>query len=124
MLKKSLANMATSLRKIQDRARRSARATAETEEERSIKALFSERIVKGRPDLFVASTPVPSTPSSETSPMCVLQENVSGFVLVFPLIHVQFSQFTKPKASTSEESGPWAERQHDFNKRFGRNDAL
>ena len=52
--------MANSLRKVQDRARRSSIATTETETERSIKALFSERIVKGRPDLFVPSTPIPT----------------------------------------------------------------
>lgn len=76
--------MANSLRKVQDRARRSSIAnTEETDEERSIKNLFTERIVKGRPDLFVASTPAPSTPSASTptTPRFeVLQSNITGFV--------------------------------------------
>lgn len=83
--------MANSLRKVQDRARRSSIAnTEETDEERSIKNLFTERIVKGRPDLFVASTPAPSTPSASTpsTPRFeVLQSNISGFVD----IHSSFS---------------------------------
>lgn len=77
--------MANSLRKVQERARRSSIASKETETERSIKALFSERIVKGRPDLFVPSTPIPPamTESGASSPLGVLQNNVSGFVVLF-----------------------------------------
>lgn len=61
---------------------RSSKMKEESEADRSIKALFSERIVKGRPDLFVASTPIPSTPTPEPSPMGVLSENITGFVLL------------------------------------------
>ena len=82
MFRRSFQNMANSLREVQDRARRSSIATTETETERSIKALFSERIVKGRPDLFVPSTPLPTDmeESGSSSPLGVLQNNVSGFV--------------------------------------------
>ena len=82
-MRKAFQNMAKSLREVQDRARRSSIAnTAETEDERSIKALFSERIVKGRPDLFVPATPIPPEPSETdaTSPLGVFQTNLSGFV--------------------------------------------
>ncbi|KAK8820213.1 hypothetical protein WA556_000872 [Blastocystis sp. ATCC 50177/Nand II] len=113
VLKNSLKNMANSLRKIQERAMRSSKMKEESEADRSIKALFSERIVKGRPDLFVASTPIPATPTAEPSPKNVLSENITGF----------FSQFSKARSNAPEETGPWAERQRDFNKRFGRNDA-
>ena len=80
MLKNSLKNMANSLRKIQERAMRSSKMKEDSEADRSIKALFSERIVKGRPDLFVASTPIPATPTAEPSPKNVLSENITGFV--------------------------------------------
>ena len=59
----------------------------ETEEERSIQDLFPQRIVKGRPDLFVASTPIPTSPSTPSSVPStpsqtfeVLQSNITGFV--------------------------------------------
>lgn len=74
--------MANSLRQVQERARRSSIAN-ESEEERSIKDLFTQRIVKGRPDLFVASTPAPTTPvtpESASQRFEVLQSNITGFV--------------------------------------------
>ena len=90
----------------------------ETEEERSIKDLFTQRIVKGRPDLFVASTPIPTSPSSpQTSPTTpsqtfeVLQSNITGF----------FSQFAKQQQSEKKEEG--SEKLREFNKRWSRNDS-
>ena len=83
VLKKSLQTVANSLRKVQERARRSSIANVtETEEDRSIKDLFTQRIVKGRPDLFITSTPVPVTPGTpETSQRFeMLQSNITGFV--------------------------------------------
>ena len=117
--------MANSLRKVQDRARRSSIATTETETERSIKALFSERIVKGRPDLFVPSTPIPTDmdESEVSSPLGVLQNNVSGFVIFLCVPHVQFSQFLKQSSSASTEGDDQDAKQRDFNKRMGRSDA-
>lgn len=125
MLRRSLQNMANSLRKVQDRARRSSIATTETETERSIKALFSERIVKGRPDLFVPSTPIPTDmdESEVSSPLGVLQNNVSGFVALLYVPHVQFSQFLKQSSSASTEGDDQDAKQRDFNKRMGRSDA-
>lgn len=125
MLRRSLQNMANSLRKVQDRARRSSIATTETETERSIKALFSERIVKGRPDLFVPSTPIPTDmdESEASSPLGVLQNNVSGFVYLLYVPHVQFSQFLKQSSSASTEGDDQDAKQRDFNKRMGRSDA-
>lgn len=117
--------MANSLRKVQDRARRSSIATTETETERSIKALFSERIVKGRPDLFVPSTPIPTDmdESEVSSPLGVLQNNVSGFVSLLSVPHVQFSQFLKQSSSASTDGDDQDAKQRDFNKRMGRSDA-
>lgn len=117
--------MANSLRKVQDRARRSSIATTETETERSIKALFSERIVKGRPDLFVPSTPIPMDmeESEASSPLGVLQNNISGFVGLVRLSPSQFNQFLKQTSSAPAESSEWDEKQRDFNKRMGRSDA-
>lgn len=117
--------MANSLRKVQDRARRSSIATTETETERSIKALFSERIVKGRPDLFVPSTPIPMDmeESEASSPLGVLQNNISGFVGLVRLSSAQFNQFLKQTSSAPAESSEWDEKQRDFNKRMGRSDA-
>ena len=125
MLRRSLQNMANSLRKVQDRARRSSIATTETETERSIKALFSERIVKGRPDLFVPSTPIPTDmdESEVSSPLGVLQINVSGFVYLLYVPHVQFSQFLKQSSSASTDGDDQDAKQRDFNKRMGRSDA-
>ena len=125
MLRRSLQNMANSLRKVQDRARRSSIATTETETERSIKALFSERIVKGRPDLFVPSTPIPTDmdESEASSPLGVLQNNVSGFVALLYVPHVQFSQFLKQSSSASTAGDDQDAKQRDFNKRMGRSDA-
>ena len=61
VLRRSLQTMANALRKVQERAMQSAQARhTETEEERSIKALFTERIVKGRPDLFSPTAESPS----------------------------------------------------------------
>lgn len=76
--------MANSIRQVQERARRSSIA-GESEEERSIKDLFTQRIVKGRPDLFVASTPAPTTPitpESAVQRLEVLQSNITGFVFL------------------------------------------
>ena len=80
--------MANSLRKVQERARRSSIAN-ETEEEKSIKDLFTQRIVKGRPDLFVASTPAPTTPATPdtTQRLEVLQSNITGFVILSCMFH-------------------------------------
>ena len=90
--------MTNSLRKVQERARRSS-IVEETEVDQKIKDLFTQRIVKGRPDLFVTSTPVPgpssqtptpSTPTLSTETVQrleVLQSNITGFVFIFLLSH-------------------------------------
>jgi hypothetical protein len=92
VLKKSLQTMASAIRKVQERAMKSSRTEhVETEEERSIKALFTDRIVKGRPDLFTPTSPVPSspTPSDDSGTLQnMLQTNLSGFVLLLCSVHI------------------------------------
>ena len=126
VLKKSLQTMASAIRKVQERAMKSSRTEhVETEEERSIKALFTDRIVKGRPDLFTPTSHVPSspTPSDDSGTLQnMLQTNLSGFVLLLCSVHIQFSQFVKQQEDTVP-LGKWGERQRDFTKRFSRNDA-
>ena len=83
--------MTNAFKKVQERAIKSTQnRREETEEEKSIKALFADRIVKGRPDLFTPTSPLPSPRSPEdpeetkkdaTTPrLNILQANISGFV--------------------------------------------
>lgn len=96
MFQRSVQSVANAFKKVQERAIKSTQnQREETEEEKSIKALFAERIVKGRPDLFTPSSPVPSPHSEDpeepkeskepkkdaTTPrLNILQANLSGFV--------------------------------------------
>lgn len=91
MFKRSVQSVTNAFKKVQERAIKSTQNhREETEEEKSIKALFSDRIVKGRPDLFTPSSPLPSPRSPEdpeeakkdaTTPLLnILQANLSGFV--------------------------------------------
>ena len=91
MFKRSVQSVTNAFKKVQERAIKSTQnRREETEEEKSIKALFADRIVKGRPDLFTPSSPIPSPRSPEepeevkkdaTTPrLNILQANLSGFV--------------------------------------------
>lgn len=100
MFKRSVQSVTNAFKKVQERAIKSTQTRREeTEEEKSIKALFSDRIVKGRPDLFTPSSPLPSPRSPEdpeeakkdaTTPrLNILQANLSGFVF-FLSLHIHF----------------------------------
>lgn len=111
MFQRSVQSVANAFKKVQERAIKSTQnQREETEEEKSIKALFAERIVKGRPDLFTPSSPVPSPHSEEpdelkepkepkkdaTTPrLNILQANLSGFVRspFIPSLTIQSSSF-------------------------------
>ena len=58
-----------------------------------------------------------------SSPLGVLQNNVSGFVYLPYVPHVQFSQFLKQSSSASTDGDDQDAKQRDFNKRMGRSDA-